>query len=205
MTASESSPTADVYAGDTSRLSSADTANRGIHRLHERPKARLPMTWMPCRFWPTATTPARVAELVLQTVTNNKRRHDEIRRFMLATGSVTVAVEVPIYLTTDELAEFKGLPGLNIPLESNVTLTGHIEFLQIRNGAIHIVDYKPGAKSEKPIPQLMTYALALSRRTGLRLFHFVCSWSIKITTINFFRCTSCTSANSRPMARSLPL
>src|ERR1700722_18017867 len=33
MTASESSPTADVYAGDTSRLSSADTANPGIHRF----------------------------------------------------------------------------------------------------------------------------------------------------------------------------
>src|SRR6202040_3686311 len=33
MTASESSPTADVYAGDTSRLSSADSANRGIHRF----------------------------------------------------------------------------------------------------------------------------------------------------------------------------
>jgi hypothetical protein len=82
----------------------------------------------------------------------------------------------PIYLTTDELAEFKGLPGFDIPLESSVTLTGHIDLLQIRNGAIHIVDYKPGAKSEKPIPQLMTYALALSRRTGLRLFHFVCSW-----------------------------
>ncbi len=27
-----------------------------------------------------------------------------------------------------------------------------------------------------PIPQLMTYALALSRRTGLRLFDMVCSW-----------------------------
>ena len=113
----------------------------------------------------------RAAEWVLQTVTNNRRRHDEIQRFMLATDSVTVAVEVPIYLTPDELLEFKGLPGFNIPLESTVTLTGHIDFLQVRNGAVHIVDYKPGAKSEKPIPQLMTYALALSRRTGLRLFY----------------------------------
>jgi len=31
MTASESAPTADVYAGDTSRLNSADTANRRVH------------------------------------------------------------------------------------------------------------------------------------------------------------------------------
>jgi hypothetical protein len=54
----------------------------------------------------------RAAALVLQTVTNNKRRHDEIQRFMLATDSVTVAVEVPIYLTIDELAEFESLRSL---------------------------------------------------------------------------------------------
>jgi ribosomal protein L37AE/L43A len=118
----------------------------------------------------------RTAELVLQAVTINKRRHDEIQRFLLATDSVTVAVEVPIYLTPDELVEMKQMAGFDIPLNTDTTLTGHIDFLQIRNGAIHIVDYKPGAKSEKPIPQLMTYALALSRRTGLKLFHFVCSW-----------------------------
>jgi len=40
----------------------------------------------------------RTAELVLQAVTHNKRRHDEIQRFLLATDSVTVAVEVPIWL-----------------------------------------------------------------------------------------------------------
>jgi PD-(D/E)XK nuclease superfamily len=118
----------------------------------------------------------RVAALVLQTVTNNKRRHDEIQRFMLATDSVTVAVEVPVFLSADDIAYFNKTSGFDIPLDSGITLTGHIDFLQIRNGSIHIVDYKPGAKSEKPIPQLMTYALALSRRTGLRLFDFVCSW-----------------------------
>jgi ATP-dependent exoDNAse (exonuclease V) beta subunit len=117
-----------------------------------------------------------VADLVLQTVTNNKRRHDEIQRFMLATDSVTVAVEVPIYLTPIDLAEFKTMSGFDIPITSEGTLTGHIDFVQIRNGAIHIVDYKPGANSERPIPQLMVYALALSRRTGLRLYDFVCSW-----------------------------
>jgi ATP-dependent exoDNAse (exonuclease V) beta subunit len=118
----------------------------------------------------------RVADLVLQAVTNNKRRHDEIQRFMLATDSVTIAVEVPIFLQASELAQLKSTTGFEIPIDTDGTITGHIDFLQIRNGAIHIVDYKPGAKSEKPIPQLMTYALALSRRTGLRLFDFVCSW-----------------------------
>ena len=66
--------------------------------------------------------------------------------------------------------------GFHVPIETDVPLTGHIDFLQIRHGAIHILDYKPGANHERPIPQLMTYALALSRRTGLKLFDFVCAW-----------------------------
>lgn len=119
---------------------------------------------------------SRVAGLVLQTVTHNKRRHDELQRFMLATDSVTVAVEVPIYLTPSDLTHLRDEVGFRIPIETDVTLTGHIDFLQIRHGAIYILDYKPGARHEKPIAQLMVYALALSRRTGLRLYDFVCAW-----------------------------
>ena len=118
----------------------------------------------------------RMADLVLQTVTHNKRRHDELQRFMLTVDSVTVAVEVPIYLTPEDIAHMQRQLGFQIPIEANTTLTGHIDVLQIRNGAIHILDYKPGANKEKPITQLMVYALALSRRTGLRLYDFVCAW-----------------------------
>jgi hypothetical protein len=118
----------------------------------------------------------RMAELVLQTVTINKRRHDEIQRFMLITDSVTVAVEVSIILTADDIAHMQRQLGFEIPIETETTLTGHIDVLQIRNGKIHILDYKPGAAKEKPITQLMVYALALSRRTGLRLYDFVCAW-----------------------------
>jgi ATP-dependent exoDNAse (exonuclease V) beta subunit len=63
-----------------------------------------------------------------------------------------------------------------VSVETDATLTGHIDLVQIRNGAIHILDYKPGARHEKPIAQLMIYALALSRRTNLKLFNFVCAW-----------------------------
>ncbi len=118
----------------------------------------------------------RIANLVLQTVTHNRRRHDELQHFMLTVDSVTVAVEVPIFLDTDDLAHLKDTLGFDIPLDPDTPLTGHIDILQIRNGAIHIVDYKPGARREKPIVQLMVYALALSRRTGLKLFDFVCAW-----------------------------
>lgn len=117
-----------------------------------------------------------LAHLVLPTVTQNRRRHDEVQRFMLTVDSVTVAVEVPIYLDPADLRHMTQKLGFEIPLKPEQTLTGHIDIVQIRNGKIHIVDYKPGAKREKPIVQLMVYALALSRRTGLRLYDFVCSW-----------------------------
>jgi hypothetical protein len=37
-------------------------------------------------------------------------------------------------------------------------------------------DGPPSATQEKPIAQLMVYALALARSTGLRLYDLVCAW-----------------------------
>ena len=118
----------------------------------------------------------RIAHLALQAVTHNKRRHDELQRFMLTTDSVTVAVEVPIYLTPADITHMQQQLGFHIPIDTSATITGHIDVLQIRNGRVHVLDYKPGAVHERPIAQLMVYALALSRRTGLRLFDFTCAW-----------------------------
>ena len=118
----------------------------------------------------------RIAHLALQAVTHNKRRHDELQRFMLTTDSVTVAVEVPIYLTSADITHMQQHLDFHIPMDTAATITGHIDVLQIRNGRVHILDYKPGAIHERPIAQLMVYALALSRRTGLRLFDFTCAW-----------------------------
>lgn len=130
-----------------------------------------------------------LAEFVLRSVTDNQSRHEALQRFMIANDSVTIATEVPVYIrredvehmenelkfkiTSDGLLELKGdkqarkFPKL---------LTGHIDMLQIRNGMVHILDYKPNASKEKPIEQLTWYALALSRLTGLRLFEFKCAW-----------------------------
>jgi hypothetical protein len=66
--------------------------------------------------------------------------------------------------------------GFDVPLNIASVLTGHIDVLQIRNSQLHILDYKPNAAKEKPIGQLMSYALAISRRTGLRLYDIVCAW-----------------------------
>jgi transposase-like protein len=128
----------------------------------------------------------RIAGLILQTVTHNKRRHDTLQRFMLTTDSVTVAIEVPVYLTPEDITHMQRDVGFAIPLSPEATLTGHIDLLQIRNGRIHILDYKPNAVREKPITQLMVYALTLSRRTGLRLYDFVCAWFDERHSFEFY-------------------
>ena len=56
-------------------------------------------------------------------------------------------------------------------------ITGHIDFLQVRNGCVHVLDYKPDARTNKPIAQLAIYALALTIRVpGLKLFDIKCAW-----------------------------
>jgi transposase-like protein len=120
----------------------------------------------------------KIATFVLQSVATNKLRHEALQEFMLLNDSVTVAVEVPIVLSADDIAHFRDTLGFAIPfsLSSGSAITGHIDFVQLRNGMVHILDYKPGAKTDKPIEQLTIYALALSRLTGLRLFDFKCAW-----------------------------
>ncbi len=67
------------------------------------------------------------------------------------------------------------------------TITGHIDFLQVRNVAVHILDYKPDARTNKPIAQLAIYALALTRLvTGLKLFDIKCAWFNEHEYCEFF-------------------
>ena len=106
--------------------------------------------------------------------------------FMVANDSVTIAAEVPVYLFPDDIQHFKSKLRFHIPIDDNATLTGHIDVLQVRNGAIHILDYKPNARHEKPIEQLTFYALTLSRRTGLRLYDFKCAWFDEKHYFEFF-------------------
>ena len=66
------------------------------------------------------------------------------------------------------------------------TITGHIDFLQVRNGAVHLLDYKPDATTNKPFAQLTIYALALSQLTGIPLFDFKCAWFNEHQYCEFF-------------------
>ena len=70
--------------------------------------------------------------------------------------------------------------------DAESSITGHIDFLQVRNGAVHILDYKPDARTNKPIAQLTIYALALSRLTGIKLFDIKCAWFNENEYCEFF-------------------
>jgi transposase-like protein len=130
----------------------------------------------------------RTAAFILPTVGDNRLRHDSLQRFMLANDSVTVAVEIPIWLTAREIAAIEAHYGVEIlPKDARPrVITGHIDFVQVRNGAIHILDYKPDARTNRPVAQLTIYALALARRTGIKLFDITCAWFNEETYCEFF-------------------
>ena len=99
---------------------------------------------------------------------------------MLTNDSVTVAIEVPIWLGENDITTLEKQFGIELaPSDSNKprAITGHIDFLQVRNGAVHVLDYKPDARTNKAIAQLAIYALALTRLVpGLKLFDIKCAW-----------------------------
>jgi ATP-dependent exoDNAse (exonuclease V) beta subunit len=104
---------------------------------------------------------------------------------MLLNDSVTMAVEVPVYLTRDDITYYRNR-GFDLDFDTDL-ITGHIDFLQIRNGFIHILDFKPEARKEKHAHvQLTIYALALARRAGLPLKIFKCGWFDENDYFEFF-------------------
>ncbi len=117
-----------------------------------------------------------LAEYGLKLAKTNYQRHERIQDFMLINDSVTVATEVPVYLTNDDIEYFKE-KGFQFNFSNSHTpITGHIDLLQIRNGLVYILDYKPEAKRVTPFEQLIAYALALGSRTKLAIKDFKCAW-----------------------------
>ena len=105
---------------------------------------------------------------------------------IVANDSVTIAVEIPIWLTPADVDALEVEHGVRLLPQDQRFLTGHIDFLQVRNGAVHILDYKPDARTNKPIAQLTLYALALARLAGLRLFDIKCAWFNEDQYCEFF-------------------
>jgi hypothetical protein len=99
----------------------------------------------------------------LKGCSNNKKRHSIIENFLLSCDRDTVAVEVPVWYWDKKLGG----------------VCGHIDILQVKNGRVWVMDFKPHASREnvdKVVSQLWLYARALSFRTGLGLDDFKCSW-----------------------------
>ena len=129
----------------------------------------------------------KLASLALNLAATNKQRHPSIQNFFLINDSTTIAAEMPIYLTNWDAGYYRNQKGFIFPLNSYTTpITGHIDILQIRNGLIHILDYKSGANKQKPIEQLTIYALALSRKLNLPLYYFKCAWFDENSYFEFF-------------------
>jgi len=119
---------------------------------------------------------SKLTSLALNLAKTNKERHQVVQNFMLINDSVTVACELPVCLTNDDIKYFKS-KGFDFDFENYRTpITGHIDVLQIRNGLIYILDYKPNAEKINAVNQLTIYALALASRTKLAVKDFKCAW-----------------------------
>ena len=128
-----------------------------------------------------------LAKLALNLAKSNNDRHQAIQNFMLINDSTTIAVEVPVYLTNWDAGYYRNQKGFIFPLNSYKTpITGHIDLLQIRNGLIHMLDYKPEAEKQNPVEQLTIYAMALSKKLNLPLKDFKCAWFDENNYLEFF-------------------
>jgi transposase-like protein len=127
-----------------------------------------------------------LAAMGLLLARKNKDRHPSIQDFMLANDSCTIACEVPVYLTAGEIAYYKS-KGFFLTLpEVSKPITGHIDVVQVRNGFIHLLDYKPKARDIDPVNQLVVYALAFASRTRLPLKVLKCAWFDEKDYFQFF-------------------
>ena len=96
---------------------------------------------------------------------------------------------IPTWLDEPDIQALERLHGIELAPKTGAprAITGHIDFLQVRNGAVHILDYKPDARTNKPIAQLAIYALALTRLVpGLKLFDIKCAWFNEQEYCEFF-------------------
>ncbi|MFC1691570.1 PD-(D/E)XK nuclease family protein [Nanoarchaeota archaeon] len=114
-----------------------------------------------------------VSSLAMLGLSSERYRtaHSNVQVFMLEEDDKTVGVEVPIWLTNDELDDYVEL------FDSDEPLTGHIDVLRIEDDKIWVWDFKPNADKEKyASTQTYFYALMLSKRTGVPLKNFKCGY-----------------------------
>ncbi len=138
----------------------------------------------------TSNNASALASLALEFANTNSERHQAIQDFFIANDAHTIAAEVPVYLTPNDLRYYSKHP-FTLDLPPKHTITGHIDLLQIRNRKILILDYKPDARNQKPLHQLTAYALALASRLRLPLKQFTCAWFDDRDYYEFFPLKAC--------------
>jgi hypothetical protein len=100
-----------------------------------------------------------------------KTAHSKVQVCMLENDENTVAVELPLWLESEELDFYQSL------FKTSEPLTGHIDLLRIENNKIWVLDYKPNARREKfAATQVYFYAFMLSKRTKIPLEKFRCGY-----------------------------
>ena len=125
-----------------------------------------------------------LTELTKQGLSANAQRyqsnHSKVQLYMLENDANTLAIEVPLWLHSEEFPDYEKLFGTNNPL------TGHIDALRIENDNIWIWDYKPNARLEKfASTQVFFYAYMLSKRTAIPLTNFRCGYFDALNTYVF--------------------
>ncbi len=109
-----------------------------------------------------------------------KSAHSKVQLFMLENDPTSIACEVPIWLEPIEMQ------GLHNHMDIGLPLSGHIDVLQVKDGKIIILDYKPKAHKEKyASTQTYFYAKMLSARTGIPLDKFECGYFDDATSFWF--------------------
>jgi len=106
----------------------------------------------------------KLAGLALKACDKNKERHNKVEEFMLINDSSTIACELPVWFWDKNL---------------DIGVCGHVDILQVRQGKVFVLDFKPDACKEmeqKVASQLYLYAQGLSFRTGIPLNRFRCAW-----------------------------
>jgi transposase-like protein len=114
----------------------------------------------------------KLANIAIELVNDNRKRHDAVEKLMLENDTSTIAVEVPVFLQLSN----SSIPWIKKIKPSNNYITGHIDLLQYRNKKLYILDYKPGAVKEKPLGQLFIYACCISKSTGIHFNNMKLAW-----------------------------
>jgi hypothetical protein len=93
-----------------------------------------------------------------------------------------IAMEVPIWLRADDIRAIERRYGIRLapddgPEFGKRHMTGHIDILQVRDGALHILDYKPDVAPTGPSSNSrFTPPPSPSSIPGLKLFDIECAW-----------------------------